>query len=669
VKTLKTGIFKQLPHLEYLGAPIPKLYDAIRQELRRIKTDKPYLLFEDYKNLCQRMDETPDKIMQNDTNIETLTTFLHDTGSLICYRYATKKKNNVLDNYVFIDPKWVITTIYAILDDIIRQNNGEFTTTHVAEVLETHQNVIRDAAIWLGLMTEFELIFKKRHTDTVFIAPQYLPLICSDLSVKAWDNLVEKLPHQLVLWYPDFLPKSVISRFICLNGNLAKDYYWKYGIVINTDGEDAWVHCDYNAKHITIQTHTPLSALAVKLFDILRGIDATDSLEIALQHNNETANKIGFVHFKELKERADKKEVNWNGQYFEVAPFLALLGNAHGFASSEKEKADTIETNRMIGRIDKQNKPKPTIDEIKPIIQPLNSEIMSIETVKNQVRDYIAKARTDHAISVIESWAKGNKAFAAQNAIAMIQADYRKLRSEEMLGIAENVGQRTATINYRILNFEWQLDAPSPVGETPKGVTITQPPSSGSITMKILFIASNPSDQTRLQTDKEHRLIKAEMERGSHRDKFEFLPPQFAVTITELLRAMNDKPQIVHFSGHGMEEGIVITTEANASQLLPIPAIKRLFRPLQNVAKVVLLNAYSAAQAEEISKFDCYVVGYTKPIGDAAAIGFAQGLYNGLGEGKSFEDAYNDAMIVLLTIAEQYAEIVEVWKNGMKVSL
>jgi hypothetical protein len=188
--------------------------------------------------------------------------------------------------------------------------------------------------------------------------------------------------------------------------------------------------------------------------------------------------------------------------------------------------------------------------------------------------------------------------------------------------------------------------------------------------IKILFIASNPSDASRLKTDVEYRKIKAEMYRGRHRDKFDFLQPQLAVTIHELVRAMNDRPHIVHFSGHGEEEGILITTGDNVSQLLPTPAIKRLFKPLQNSAQVVLLNAcYSAIQAEEISKFGFYVVGYQEPIGDDAAIGFAQGLYNGFGEGKSFEDAYNDAMVVLLTVAAEYEDIVEVWKDGQKLDL
>jgi hypothetical protein len=345
VKTLKTGIFKQLPHLEYLGAPIPKLYNDIRQELRRLKTDEPCLSFEEYRNICQQLDETRDKLMQEETNIEILTTFLHNTGSLICYRYDSKKKDNSLDNYVFINPQWVTKTIYQILDEETLKGKGEFNKTHVVNILKTYNNVIINATDWIRLMMQFELIFKKNDTND-FIAPQYLPLKCPDLSDKAWGNLVANLPYQLVLWYPNFLPKSIISRFICLNGNLAKDYYWKYGIVIDRDNEQALVRCNYDMGQIIIQTRTHLSQLAVKLFDILRGIDATDSLEVALLNSNNVEQMVGFVNFKALKERADKTDVEWNRQYFEVAPFEALLDNAHGFAFGE----------RLAGRIDGKKK-------------------------------------------------------------------------------------------------------------------------------------------------------------------------------------------------------------------------------------------------------------------------------------------------------------------------
>jgi hypothetical protein len=160
------------------------------------------------------------------------------------------------------------------------------------------------------------------------------------------------------------------------------------------------------------------------------------------------------------------------------------------------------------------------------------------------------------------------------------------------------------------------------------------------------------------------------MERGSHRHVFEFLQPQFAVIITELLRAMNAKPNIVHFSGHGATEGIKISKDNNKSQLLTIEILERLFKPLKGFTEIVVLNScYSASQAEFISKFGIYVVGNNLPVNDDVSISFAKGLYNGLGEGKSFEDAINDARIVVMTESPGYSSCIEVWKDGNRLDI
>jgi hypothetical protein len=187
---------------------------------------------------------------------------------------------------------------------------------------------------------------------------------------------------------------------------------------------------------------------------------------------------------------------------------------------------------------------------------------------------------------------------------------------------------------------------------------------------KILFVAANPSNESRLQTDTEYRIIKAEIKRGTHRHVFEFLQPQLAVTVTELLRALNEKPQIIHFSGHGDTTGIVITNDNNQSLLLPLPSMERLFKPLKGIARIVVLNScYSAIQAKTISEYGMYVIGNNLPIGDKAAIDFAKGLYNGLSEGKQFESAFNDAMAVVLAESPNYSNVIEVWKHGLKLTL
>ncbi len=194
----------------------------------------------------------------------------------------------------------------------------------------------------------------------------------------------------------------------------------------------------------------------------------------------------------------------------------------------------------------------------------------------------------------------------------------------------------------------------------------TTPPKDAPKT--ILFLAADPTNASHLQTDKEYRIIKAELERGRHRDNYRFLLPQLSLTITELLRAMNDKPNIVHFSGHGTTQGIVIVKDDNTHQIIPTESLKRLFRNAKDNTQLVLLNAcYSAEQAEVISRFGMYVIGNNMPIGDEAAISFAKGLYNGLSEGKTIEEAFNDAMIVLDTENSAYSHVVEVWKDGNKL--
>jgi hypothetical protein len=187
---------------------------------------------------------------------------------------------------------------------------------------------------------------------------------------------------------------------------------------------------------------------------------------------------------------------------------------------------------------------------------------------------------------------------------------------------------------------------------------------------KILFLAANPSNEARLQTDKEHRIIKDQMRGGKHRDRYEFLPPQFALTMQELIRAMNDKPNIVHFSGHGLTEGIAITNANNEMQLLQNQALKLLFKPHKDNVSLVLLNScYSVAQAKIISQIGCYVIGNNKPVGDEAAISFAAGLYNGLGEGKSIEEAYNDGLLMLIAENPDYFDVIEIWQNGEKLAI
>ena len=107
------------------------------------------------------------------------------------------------------------------------------------------------------------------------------------------------------------------------------------------------------------------------------------------------------------------------------------------------------------------------------------------------------------------------------------------------------------------------------------------------------------------------------------------------------------KPEIVHFSGHGTGiNGIVVEDESGKSILFPNDGLERLFRLFKDNVKCVLLNAcYSNEQASIISNYGIYVIGMNTAIGDNAAIDFAVGFYQSVGEGNNYNFAYEIAMV------------------------
>ncbi|WP_414588041.1 hypothetical protein [Scytonema sp. PCC 10023] len=75
--------------------------------------------------------------------------------------------------------------------------------------------------------------------------------------------------------------------------------------------------------------------------------------------------------------------------------------------------------------------------------------------------------------------------------------------------------------------------------------------SSDTPVKKILIVAANPKQTSRLRLDEEVRDIQEGLERTRQRDKF-ILRQQWAVRPRDIRRAILDfRPNIIHFSGHG----------------------------------------------------------------------------------------------------------------------
>jgi hypothetical protein len=162
---------------------------------------------------------------------------------------------------------------------------------------------------------------------------------------------------------------------------------------------------------------------------------------------------------------------------------------------------------------------------------------------------------------------------------------------------------------------------------------------------KILFLTSNPSDTSKLRIDKEARDIEEGLRRSSKRDSFEF-EIRLATRARDLSRAILDEnPQILHFSGHGTTEGIVLEDENGTSKMVTTEAIGSLFSLFGNTIKCVILNScYSENQATEISKHIPFVIGMAKAVPDDTAISFATSFYDAIGAGRDIEFAFRFAV-------------------------
>lgn len=188
--------------------------------------------------------------------------------------------------------------------------------------------------------------------------------------------------------------------------------------------------------------------------------------------------------------------------------------------------------------------------------------------------------------------------------------------------------------------------------------------------VKILFMAANPKNTQSLNLNSEYRTLQQEMRQGSKRDNFEWLAPIFAATLTEMMRGLNQQPNIIHFSGHGLNKGLVLEDENAYAQVVSNEMLGLLFKDLKDVVKIIVLNCcYSTAQAEFLSKIGCYVLGYNTPVGDKVAQSFAKGFYMGLSDGKDFKNALNSGRVLAMGEQPKDTLPLSVWKDGLPVEL
>jgi hypothetical protein len=162
-----------------------------------------------------------------------------------------------------------------------------------------------------------------------------------------------------------------------------------------------------------------------------------------------------------------------------------------------------------------------------------------------------------------------------------------------------------------------------------------------AVPVRILFLAANPLDTSHVDLEEELRGIEHELRAVKFRDAFA-LTARHAIRADDLIREVREQaPRIIHFSGHGSEEGILLRSDHDASQAVQGRDLAQFLK--DRGVKLVVLNAcYSTYQASEIASAVEAVVGTTDAVDDEAARRFSVAFYRALGEGLSVREAFRD---------------------------
>jgi hypothetical protein len=171
--------------------------------------------------------------------------------------------------------------------------------------------------------------------------------------------------------------------------------------------------------------------------------------------------------------------------------------------------------------------------------------------------------------------------------------------------------------------------------------------------VKVLFFAADPQSidgrKRRLLLDVEVRQIRRRIQAARYRDHLDW-DAHWATRTRDLIYALNEThPQVVHFSGHGGPDGLVLSgLYEDSGHSVDAGALARLFEAFRGDIRVVVLNAcFSLPQAEAIARVVGCAIGTPCRIDDEAAITFSATFYQAIAFGHSVQVAFDQARAAL----------------------
>ena len=182
-------------------------------------------------------------------------------------------------------------------------------------------------------------------------------------------------------------------------------------------------------------------------------------------------------------------------------------------------------------------------------------------------------------------------------------------------------------------------------------------PTPNKQRIRLALLVASPSGEERIRVDQEAREIRETLKRASlgSRVDVEVWP---AATFEDVVHALNDdKPDIVHFSGHGSLQGLTFdgtdSVDPNGHEF-SYGYVGRALAATDWPPRLVVLNAcFSFSGVDEILSASPAVIAMTESITDIGAKAFGAKFYAGIGSGQSLQSSYNQAKLALDTVTDE----------------
>jgi hypothetical protein len=138
------------------------------------------------------------------------------------------------------------------------------------------------------------------------------------------------------------------------------------------------------------------------------------------------------------------------------------------------------------------------------------------------------------------------------------------------------------------------------------------------------------------------------LDRPRARDRFELMVTRATSFNAFFEMLLHDRPQIVHFSGHGNTDAIGFTSDdGKRVDVVPAEALRRALASASDPIvppRLVVLNAcMTEDQAKGMIDHVDFAIGMRPKIKDARAIAFTRRFYDALASGRTLQNAFDQA--------------------------